>query len=221
MPTPSGTGRTRVASLKAMSEHELRRRRTTGKNYSKKCAQDPHRSPKAKYLVQNAEDAVSAATKRFRVAHVRAAVALLSAQTRHLRLERGLGQYKISHQGLLLILQPPRFVLSDTQDLHSRIVTMSQRIRQLEDALAITANHSEPNHPLLADHLLSIKFGPETREESMLEYDEAQEEDHHTEDTLQAMGTLGADSQGELRYFGVSGGSGELDWRLAFDLQLI
>lgn len=90
---------------------------------------------------------------------------------------------------------------------------MSQRIRQLEDALAITTNHSEPNHPLLADELLSIKFGPETREDSMLtESDEPQEEDHqHPEDLLQAMGTLGADSQGELRYFGASGGSSELE----------
>lgn len=103
---------------------------------------------------------------------------------------------------------PVRFVLSDTQDLHSRIVNMSQRIRQLEDALAITTTHSDPNHPLLADHLLSIKFGPETGEGSA-SYDEDMHEDDTNEgSSIQSMGTFALSTRGEMKYFGPSGGSG-------------
>jgi hypothetical protein len=41
---------------------------------------------------------------------------------------------------------------------------MGQRIRQLEDALAIfqSSVSTEP-HPLLQDDLLGVKFGPEVR----------------------------------------------------------
>jgi hypothetical protein len=86
---------------------------------------------------------------------------------------------------------------------------MSQRIRQLEDALAITTNHSDPNHPLLADHLLSIKFGPETREGSASQEGDDVHEDESTEGSaVQPMGTFALNTRGETKYFGPSGGAG-------------
>ena len=51
-----------------------------------------------------------------------------------------------------------RFVLADTEQLHRKIAEMSERIRQLEDALAIfQAGISSERHPLLRDELLTIK----------------------------------------------------------------
>ena len=54
-------------------------------------------------------------------------------------------------------------IVSDTTALHKKIEEMGQRIRQLEDALAIfQASVSTERHPLLRDELLKIKFPPET-----------------------------------------------------------
>jgi hypothetical protein len=51
-----------------------------------------------------------------------------------------------------------RFVLADTEKLHHKIATMSDRIRHLEDALAVLQSTvtNEP-HPLLDRDLLKIK----------------------------------------------------------------
>ncbi|KAJ7499017.1 fungal-specific transcription factor domain-containing protein [Mycena latifolia] len=101
--------------------------------------------------------------------------------------------------------QGTRFVLASTDHLHTKIGEMGQRIRQLEDALAIfqASTGSNDTHPLLRDELLSIKFGPEkgsvpekqtrTRETSM--------------DSIDALGTLTIGEDGEGRYFGRSAGS--------------
>ena len=80
---------------------------------------------------------------------------------------------------------------------------MSERIRQLEDALAIfQAGVSTERHPLLRDDLLSIKFGPEARRTV---------DDEHTRNamaqSIDALGTLTIGDHGETKYVGRTGGS--------------
>ncbi|KAF5369994.1 hypothetical protein D9758_001145 [Tetrapyrgos nigripes] len=92
--------------------------------------------------------------------------------------------------------------VADTSQLHTKITEMGQRIRQLEDALAIfhSSISNEP-HPLLRDELLAIKFGPEkntplqspSRDDSM--------------NSIDALGTLTIGDKGESKYFGSSAGS--------------
>ena len=96
-----------------------------------------------------------------------------------------------------------RFILADTDQLHRKISEMSERIRQLEDALAIfQAGISHERHPLLRDELLSIKFGPEVRRTV---------DDEHQRDlvstSIDALGTLTIGEHGETKYFGRSAGS--------------
>ena len=98
---------------------------------------------------------------------------------------------------------PLRFILADTEQLHRKISEMSERIRQLEDALAIfQAGVSSERHPLLRDELLSIKFGPEVRRTV---------DEEHTRNTLSqtidALGTLTVGDHGETKFIGRSGGT--------------
>jgi len=75
---------------------------------------------------------------------------------------------------------------------------MSQRIRQLEDALSVTYNpeaHGE-RHPLLRDELLAVKFGSGPRSVG---------EDDDDQFTL-SFGTLAVTDSGGSSYFGVSAG---------------
>ena len=61
--------------------------------------------------------------------------------------------------------QGSRLVLADSDKLRDKLDVMSQRIRQLEDALQIEYTHrSTGTHPLLAEDLLMIKAGPDTPE---------------------------------------------------------
>ncbi|KAF7331836.1 Clathrin-coated vesicle protein [Mycena kentingensis (nom. inval.)] len=98
-----------------------------------------------------------------------------------------------------------RFVLASTDHLHTKIGEMGQRIRQLEDALAIfqASTGSNDAHPLLRDELLSIKFGPEkgTANETPMKPKEA------STDSIDALGTLTIGDDGEAKYFGRSAGS--------------
>ena len=94
-------------------------------------------------------------------------------------------------------------MLADTEQLHRKIGEMSERIRQLEDVLAIfQAGISSERHPLLRDDLLSIKFGPEVRRTV---------DDEHARNvmsqTIDALGTLTVGEHGETKYIGRSGGS--------------
>ncbi|KAJ6599161.1 fungal-specific transcription factor domain-containing protein [Mycena vulgaris] len=101
--------------------------------------------------------------------------------------------------------QGTRFVLASTDHLHSKIGEMGQRIRQLEDALAIfqASTGSNDNHPLLRDELLSIKFGPEKGS-----VPEKQIRARETSiDSIDALGTLTIGDDGEGKYFGRSAGS--------------
>ena len=84
---------------------------------------------------------------------------------------------------------------------------MSNRIRQLEDALAILQSSvSDQRHPLLSDELLKVKFGSEsinTRETPTGEEDHAP----HVQKSIDALGTLSLGSSGKLQYLGRSAGS--------------
>ncbi|EKM50097.1 uncharacterized protein PHACADRAFT_264633 [Phanerochaete carnosa HHB-10118-sp] len=80
---------------------------------------------------------------------------------------------------------------------------MSERIRQLEDALAIfQAGISTERHPLLRDELLTIKFGPEVRRTVDDEYTR-----NALSQSIDALGTLTIGEHGETKYIGRSGGS--------------
>lgn len=80
---------------------------------------------------------------------------------------------------------------------------MSERIRQLEDALAIfQAGISSERHALLRDELLTIKFGPEVRRTVDDEYTR-----NALSQSIDALGTLTIGEHGETKYIGRSGGS--------------
>ena len=81
---------------------------------------------------------------------------------------------------------------------------MSNRIRQLEDALAILQSTvSDQRHPLLTEDLLKIKFGSE----AINPRQNANDEDTQTNRTIDALGTLTLGSSGDVHYFGRSAGS--------------
>ncbi|KAI0730863.1 fungal-specific transcription factor domain-containing protein [Earliella scabrosa] len=113
------------------------------------------------------------------------------------------GCTSICPNGSLSAGQGTRFILADTDQLHRKISEMSERIRQLEDALAIfQAGISHERHPLLRDELLSIKFGPEVRR--------TVDDEHHRDlvsTSIDALGTLTIGEHGETKYFGRSAGS--------------
>ncbi|KAJ7712510.1 fungal-specific transcription factor domain-containing protein [Mycena metata] len=104
--------------------------------------------------------------------------------------------------GNLTAGQGTRFILADTGQLHAKIAEMSQRIRQLEEALAILQGViSSERHPLLATDLLSIKFAAEAPARKTPP--PAGEQDP----LLDALGTLTLTDAGEVRYFGRSAGT--------------
>ena len=77
---------------------------------------------------------------------------------------------------------------------------MSNRIRQLEDALAVLQSScSREQHPLLRDELLSLKFD---KEDAPMDADT---QDHP--EVIKALGTLTISDKGTSRFFGVSGGT--------------
>ena len=84
--------------------------------------------------------------------------------------------------------------------LHRKIEEMSQRIRQLEDALAIMqASVSSERHPLLRDEHLKVKFPPEDFEDNVTRASMSELADE--------LGTLNIDEDGRARYLGRSGGT--------------
>ena len=87
--------------------------------------------------------------------------------------------------------------------MHQKITEMGQRIRQLEDALAIfQSGVTNETHPLLREELLAIKFGPEVRNSG----DPESPRDTVAE-SMDALGTLTIGDGGESKYFGRSAGS--------------
>jgi hypothetical protein len=99
----------------------------------------------------------------------------------------------------LFSLNTLSFVLADTEELHGQIAQMSQRIRQLEDALS-TAHNTDPHggrHPLLREELLALKFASGSR---------AGSEENDDQFSL-SFGTLAVTDTGGSSYFGVSAGA--------------
>ena len=81
---------------------------------------------------------------------------------------------------------------------------MKERIRQLEDALAILqAKSSNDPHPLLRDELLSANT--EHDEEEMP--DAAEPIPVNPPDIIDAFGTLSVSEHGVSRFFGPTGGA--------------
>ncbi|GJE99289.1 fungal-specific transcription factor domain-containing protein [Phanerochaete sordida] len=105
--------------------------------------------------------------------------------------------------GSLATGQGTRFVLAATEHLHKRIAKMKERIRQLEDALAILqAKGSNEPHPLLRDDLLSANT--EHDEEEMTEIESMPS---NPPDIIDAFGTLSVSEHGVSRFFGSTGGA--------------
>ena len=84
--------------------------------------------------------------------------------------------------------------------MHGKIREMCERIRQLEDALAISqaTTTSEP-HPLLREELLAIKKGIE-----VAAHDPEDEDPDLT--VTDGLGTLSISEKGVSRFIGRSGG---------------
>ncbi|KAF9224214.1 hypothetical protein BS17DRAFT_780653 [Gyrodon lividus] len=105
--------------------------------------------------------------------------------------------------GSLATGQGTRFVLAATEHLHRRITKMSERIRQLEDALGeLQSQHSTEPHPLLRDDLLGVN----QKDDEASSADEPGLSNHPTE-LLDAFGTLSITEHGISRFFGPTGGS--------------
>lgn len=101
-------------------------------------------------------------------------------------------------------LMPPSFVLAATEHLHRRIAKMSERIRQLEDALGeLQSQHSTEPHPLLREDLLAVNHKDD---ESLTSPDESGTLSHPPE-VLDTFGTLSITDHGISRFFGPTGGS--------------
>ncbi|KAF9224847.1 hypothetical protein BS17DRAFT_779132 [Gyrodon lividus] len=119
----------------------------------------------------------------------------------------------ICPNGSLITGQGTRFVLADTEKLHQKISLMSDRIRQLEDALAVLQSTVSPSefHPLLHRELLEIK--------SIIDLHAAVEEDKTTKSSeeidndsqyIEAFGTLALRDDGAATFYGPSAGSESL-----------
>ncbi|KAG6889396.1 hypothetical protein C0992_005480, partial [Termitomyces sp. T32_za158] len=111
------------------------------------------------------------------------------------------------------------FVLADTEKLHQKIAAMSDRIRQLEDALAILqSTHTRDPHPLLARDLLKIKSIIELHAAGDSLDDPAafgaaggsartrEEEDTEESQAIDAFGTLAIRDDGAATFYGRSAG---------------
>lgn len=87
---------------------------------------------------------------------------------------------------------------------------MSQRIRQLEDALEIShssnSSSSSQSHPLLREELLAIKRGIDVGTPNTKGH-KHDHEDPPTDEELEALGTLSISDQGYSRFIGRSGGT--------------
>ncbi|KAL7284825.1 hypothetical protein ACG7TL_002135 [Trametes sanguinea] len=130
------------------------------------------------------------------------------------------GCASICPNGSLTTGQGTRFILADTDRLHGKIAEMSDRIRQLEDALGILQSSvtREP-HPLLNNDLLKIKSGLELHSASQLggggggggtEYQESEEPEAEEAQYVEAFGTLAVRDDGAATFYGRSAGSESL-----------
>ncbi|KAL0068837.1 hypothetical protein AAF712_004168 [Marasmius tenuissimus] len=100
------------------------------------------------------------------------------------------------------------FTAPDTAALHRKIEEMSQRIRQLEDALSLLqAFASSEPHPLLRDEFLKIKFPLEVSEVIRAESEVLPTQ---VVDLTEACGVLTLGEGGHTRYLGRTAGAESL-----------
>ncbi|KAI0642067.1 fungal-specific transcription factor domain-containing protein [Trametes meyenii] len=105
--------------------------------------------------------------------------------------------------GSLATGQGTRFVLAATEHLHRRIAKMSERIHQLEDALAIVqAKSSNELHPLLTDGKTKMRISEEDEEPLQSDMEPAT-----STDVVSAFGMLSMSERGVSRFFGPTGGT--------------
>ncbi|PFH53475.1 hypothetical protein AMATHDRAFT_73300 [Amanita thiersii Skay4041] len=150
----------------------------------------------------------------------RARGALSCAECRRLKLKcdktipcsscKRRGCSAICPNGSLITGQGTRFVLADTAKLHKKISQMSDRIRQLEDALAILHSTQTPDepHPLLSRELLQIKSSIELHSaiEGSSKSASGQEELEESQ-CIDAFGTLALHDDGTATFYGRSAGT--------------
>ncbi|PPQ92184.1 hypothetical protein CVT25_008958 [Psilocybe cyanescens] len=122
-------------------------------------------------------------------------------------------------RGALSCAECRRFVLADTETLHQKIAHMSDRIRQLEDALAIlqstVAGPGGEPHPLLHRDLLKIKSSIELHSASGTGGEEpvvegVEDDDDANAEYIDAFGTLAIRDDGAATFYGRSAGSESL-----------
>lgn len=108
---------------------------------------------------------------------------------------------------------PERLVRSKSESLQKKVLQMSKRIRQLEDAVQILqANVSSEPHPLLASELLEVK------NVDLTDVGE-KEHDNSEADMYSDFGTLTISEQGMTRFVGRSGA--EVNNECLFQVEII
>ncbi|KAK7042315.1 fungal-trans domain-containing protein [Favolaschia claudopus] len=156
----------------------------------------------------------------------RARGALSCAECRRLKLKcdktvpcsscKRRGCSAICPNGQLITGQGTRFVLADTEKLHHKIATMSDRIRHLEDALfVLQSTVTSEEHPLLDRELLKIKSSIELHSAVDNPEDFSQSnggtdnkgEVEEPEEYIDAFGTLAIREDGAATFYGRSAGS--------------
>ncbi|KAG2098886.1 hypothetical protein BD769DRAFT_1368676 [Suillus cothurnatus] len=114
----------------------------------------------------------------------------------------------ICPNGSLTTGQGTRFVLADTEKLHQKIAQMSDRIRQLEDALSILHTSPGEQHPLLHRDLLDIKSIIDLH--AAVDEETAGKSKHEVDDDsqyIESFGTLAIRDDGAATFYGPSAGS--------------
>ena len=92
--------------------------------------------------------------------------------------------------------------MNDTEELHLKLMAMSERIRDLENALeTMNAAFNSGPHPLLCNDLKAIKY--------VVGLNVASENDipRHLHDPFDSFGALRISDTGESRFLGPSAGS--------------
>lgn len=101
-----------------------------------------------------------------------------------------------------------RFVLADTEKLHQKIGQMSDRIRQLEDALfVLQSSLTSETHPLLTRDLLQIKSSIDLHSAVDSQDGTVEPEDIDESQYIDSFGTLAIGDDGAATFYGRSAGS--------------
>ncbi|RDB15770.1 putative transcriptional regulatory protein C1F7.11c [Hypsizygus marmoreus] len=157
-----------------------------------------------------AQDAPSLVTR-----HKRRGVALSCAECRRLKLKCSRvfpcsncvkkGCAAICPTGSLTTGKGNRFVLANTEALHEKINQLSNRVRQLEDALAQSHSmNSSYTHPLLTEELLQIK---RPLERERLDVPPSKDDKSDANDNIDSMGSLSISHGGRSTFFGQTANS--------------